>query len=89
MIGFIILFYSSMVDFRDNATREWLRRLSLDGRLISIDEIKPLTFKTGSIKNSVKGFAIINAKDSDELNTLLSSCPKLKISELEIYELSQ
>jgi hypothetical protein len=75
-----------MFNLHDPGTSEWLHQLSRNGRVVSVETIYPIA-KSQDISN-FRGFAIINAWDTIELNTLLQGCPDLDLALLEIYKLA-
>lgn len=79
-----------MIDLTNASTRDWLRKLGLEGRLVSVDELTEVGYDTTDLlqHDSLKGFAIINARDKDEINVLLQGCPEIDFERLTVYKLA-
>jgi hypothetical protein len=89
MCSYLILFNERMINLKDDATQGWLNKLGVDGRIISIDEVDETTSRTVALsgKDNCKGFAVINALDQNELDSILKDCPDLNQANLCVYKL--
>jgi hypothetical protein len=89
MSSYLVLFTRHMLDTDNDATKQWLRKLGMEGRLVSIDSLDgPVSSSNGTAHDEYKGFAIINARDNAEINCILRDCPSLEFSDLGVYRMA-
>jgi hypothetical protein len=78
-----------MLNFNDDAIRTWLRRLGLEGKIISIDELGESIYRStyDGEQNRYKGFAVITAHDNDDITAILRECPGFDFNNLQVYKM--
>jgi hypothetical protein len=85
--SYLVLF-NQMPDIENRDILLWLRKLSSEGRIVSVDELIEMVNSTAlNDSDPYRGFAVIQARDNDEINAVLSTCPGLNQQLLTIYKL--
>jgi hypothetical protein len=91
MGSYLILFNENIFNFQNAITRECLRKLTLRGRLVMVENVERPGIEWINVDNNypeIKSFAIVNAMDDDELGFLLRDCSGIDVSRVTTYRIN-